>query len=566
MCFEYQPALSRLFARVYIQLLMNHHEGDPAFRVLSITCERQVPESVNLPIAAPVLLVQEETYIDAPLHTEERNKGALKTIFHAPTVLENRSFYIDFEDGDRRNPVNFSPARRWAMTINACAFTGVVAAAVSSYNMGFSSMTRDLDCTLFQATLGFSMYILGFALVPLVTSSFSEEFGRLPFYIVSSFMVVLTEVMTALAPNIQTVIVARAIGGCFGSTATTLVAGTIADIWLPHQRGLPMSFYTLAALSSAGLGPMVAGWIEANPSLQWRWIQWIQAIATGACSISMLLVLKETRSTVILAHMARRVRKDTGDGRYRARSEADKPPLRSMIVTSCTRPLILLITEPIVQGFSLWIGFIWGVLYFLLDSISSEFENIYGFGVGETGSVFVTITIGSVLGYLANVYGEGLYKKYVHRKGQEARLYMACVASVIFPIGMFIFAWTARADILWIVPMIGLTLFTTSAFVIYQAVFIYLADCYGPYASSALAGQSLFRNILSTVFPLLTSRMNNHLTYKWAGTVFALIAAIMIPIPFIFFFYGPRIRECSPVSQKIQKIDAEQNNPDLEKS
>jgi MFS family permease len=59
-------------------------------------------------------------------------------------------------------------------------------------------MIGDLDCTLFQATLGFGVYTLGFAFAPLVTSSFSEEFGRFPFYIVSSFMFVLSEVMIAL--------------------------------------------------------------------------------------------------------------------------------------------------------------------------------------------------------------------------------------------------------------------------------------------------------------------------------------------------------------------------------
>jgi len=42
------------------------------------------------------------------------------------------------------------------------------------------------------------MYALGIGLAPLVTSSFSEEFGRSPFYIVSSLMFMLTEVMVAL--------------------------------------------------------------------------------------------------------------------------------------------------------------------------------------------------------------------------------------------------------------------------------------------------------------------------------------------------------------------------------
>ena len=39
-----------------------------------------------------------------------------------------------------------------------------------------------------------------------------------------------------------------------------------------------MSLYALVIVSSVGLGPTVAGWIEANPSLGWRWIQWIHVM------------------------------------------------------------------------------------------------------------------------------------------------------------------------------------------------------------------------------------------------------------------------------------------------
>ncbi|KAG0703948.1 MFS general substrate transporter [Suillus ampliporus] len=545
---------------------MAHHEGDPAFHVPATKCKHQVAEPTNPPIAAPASLAYDEVEVSAALQNEVRDEETLKTISHGSTVVEDGFFYVVFEDGDGRNPVNFSAARKWAITINACAFTGIVAAASSSFTMGYSSMITDLDCTLFQASVGLGTYALGFAVAPLVTSSFSEEFGRFRFYIVSSFMFMLTELMVALAPNIQTVIVARFLGGCFGSTGATLVAGTIADIWLPHQRGFPMSLYALAVIASAGLGPLVAGWIEANPSLEWRWIQWIHAIVSGVYSISVFIFMRETRSTVILTSLAHQMRKDTGDSRYHARSEENKPSLTSMIAISCARPLRLLFTEPTVQSFSLWIGFVWGVLFFLIDSISGEFQSIYGFSVGETGSVFTTITIGSLLGCLANVYQERLYKKYAHRKGQEARLYIACVASITLPTGMLIFAWTAREDIPWIVPLIGLTLFMASAFVIYQVVFVYLADCYGPYASSALAGQSLCRNLLATVFPLFTTRLFDLLTYKWSNTLFALIAAMMIPIPYILFFYGSRIRRRSIVSQKILAIEEEQKTVDLEKS
>ena len=59
-------------------------------------------------------------------------------------------------------------------------------------------MIRDLHCTEFQATIGLSVYPLGFGLIPLVTASFSEEFGRQPLYIGSGIGFLLMFPMVAL--------------------------------------------------------------------------------------------------------------------------------------------------------------------------------------------------------------------------------------------------------------------------------------------------------------------------------------------------------------------------------
>lgn len=42
------------------------------------------------------------------------------------------------------------------------------------------------------------------------------------------------------------------------------------------RRGLPMALFSAAAVGGTGVGPIFAGWIEMNPRLDWRWIQWVQ--------------------------------------------------------------------------------------------------------------------------------------------------------------------------------------------------------------------------------------------------------------------------------------------------
>ena len=74
----------------------------------------------------------------------------------------------------------------------------ITAVVVAVYCLGYASMIRDLHCTMFQATIGLSVFTLGFGVVPLVTSSFSEEFGRLPLYIVSGIGFFLMFPMIAL--------------------------------------------------------------------------------------------------------------------------------------------------------------------------------------------------------------------------------------------------------------------------------------------------------------------------------------------------------------------------------
>ncbi|TBU30598.1 MFS general substrate transporter [Dichomitus squalens] len=463
----------------------------------------------------------------------------------------NEIIYVDFEEGDPRDPANFTYARKWAITVTASFFSIITASSSGAYALGFPSMDRDLDATRFQATVGLSTYTLGFAVLPLVTTSFSEEFGRQPLYVVSAIGCLLMHLMAALAQNIQTVIVARFLAGAFGSTSSAMVGGSIADIWAPHERGLPMSIFAVMVLSGPGIGCIAAGWIEQNPHLEWRWIQWLHVIWLGVLIVAMPVFMKETRSAVLLTRLAKKLRKETGHPHYRAHVEDERASLRTLIYISCTRPIYLLFTEPVVASFSLWVGFAWGILYVLIESIGPAFQRIHHFNTGQTGTVFVAMIVGCFAGEAIQLYQEKLYAKYYPTKGPEARLFSSMLAALLFPAGMFIYAWTTFPSVPWIGMVMGIFVIMMSLFIIYLAVFTYLADCYGIFASSALAGQSLSRNIMGTIFPLFTQQLYDRLTYHWGTSLFGLIAAVMIPIPFVLYWKGSTIRAHSRFASQV---------------
>jgi hypothetical protein len=83
------------------------------------------------------------------------------------------------------------------------------------------------------------------------------------------------------------------------------------------------------------------------------------------------------------------------------------------------------------------------------------------------------------------------------------------------------------------------------------ACFNYLADSYTLYASSALAGQSLVRNLIGGAFPIFANVMYENLNPNWASTLFGCIGALLGAVPFVAFFYGPKIRSRSKFSRLL---------------
>ncbi|KAJ7065421.1 major facilitator superfamily domain-containing protein [Mycena amicta] len=468
--------------------------------------------------------------------------------------MHGTEFWIDFTEDDPERPVNLPSFTKWRILSGPLFLQVVVASTASGYALGFPSMMRDTHCTQFQATLGLGIFCLGFAVIPLFTSPLSEMRGRKPLYLASATGCILAHLMGSLARNGPTIIVARLLQGAFGG-GTTVIGGSIADLWHPQDRGLPMSIFTVTALASNGFGPLFSGWVEQNPRLEWRWIQYIHMILSALCGILLLITMQETRSSVLLARRAEKIRKETGDMRYVACGE--ERSLRTMIYISCTRPLYLLVKEPVVASFSIWISFVWGVYYILLASIPSILRNIHHFKSGLVGTTYLALIFGVVLGFLTSLLQDKFYRKRFAKSGPEARLYFACASATVFPLGMGIFALACNTSPVmpWIVMAIGIAICVWAVFGIYVSIYAYLTDCYGPYASSALAAQSLLRNTAATIFPLFVQHMFNVLSYLRANAIFAAISVALVPIPYVLLFYGRRIRAKSRFSKAVMGPD-----------
>lgn len=129
-----------------------------------------------------------------------------------------------------------------------------------------------------------------------------------------------------------------------------------------------MSLFGFTSVAGIALGPFVGSVIlQIQRNDPWRWIFYIQIIYNAALIPVFWFILKETRHDVILARRAAKLRKLTGRQIY-AQSEIDRPSIMKMISISFYRPIKMLVTEPVVTFFTLWVSFAWGKFLRLLGT------------------------------------------------------------------------------------------------------------------------------------------------------------------------------------------------------
>ena len=78
----------------------------------------------------------------------------------------------------------------------------------------------------------------------------------------------------------------------------------------------------------------------------------------------------------------------------------------------------------------------------------------------------------------------------------------------------------------------------------------YIVDSYSNFAASAIAAKTLMRSEIGAMVPLYVTQMFHNMGFQYAGLLLALISVAIMPIPFVFFIYGERIRQKSKLATK----------------
>ena len=258
-----------------------------------------------------------------------------------------------------------------------------------------------------------------------------------------------------------------------------------------------------------------------------------------------ILILDESFSPVLLVSKARKLRIETGNWALHAKHEEWDISLRELGNKYLIRPFQLLFT-PICFLVSLYACFVYGILYATLAAFPVVFEENRGWNQVVGALPFLALLLGICIGAVANILNQKFYIKRFHAAGDhpvpEARLPPMMYGSVSFCAGLFIFGWTADPSIHWIAPCIGAVLVGLGFFTIFQAALNYLIDTFQRYAASAVAATTFLRSALAGAFPLFIGPLLHNIGVPWGISIFAFFSIVLIPIPYLFYIYGRRIR------------------------
>ncbi|KAJ1331730.1 MFS transporter DHA1 family multidrug resistance protein [Microdochium nivale] len=455
------------------------------------------------------------------------------------------------------NPKSWPFARKWIVVFVASMFT--LMAPLSSTIIAPALTTIGHDFTIDDSVTRFltlSIFILGFAVGPLLWGPASEIYGRVLVLQLTNGVFLAFNLGCGLSQNKVQLIVFRFFSGLTGSAALAIGGGIMGDLFSAEERGRAMSVYSLAPLLGPAIGPICGGFIVQYA--QWRWSFYATTIFDALVQCAGLFLLRETYAPVLLSWKRAKLVKQTGNDALHTPFErtGDQRSAATIIQTAATRPFRMLATQVIVQFMALYLMYLYGVIYIMLTSFPGLWSGPEPVGYGMSVSIGGLNYISLGLGFWASAQvcapaQDRIYAAMKRRNGgvgePEFRVLMMGPGAVLTPIGLLIYGWTAEYKTHWIGPNIGAFVFGFGAVIGFNCVQTYLVDVYTRYAASAVGATTVLRGLAGFAFPLFTPLMYERLGIGWSNTVLALAAVVIgWPGPVFLWFYGKRLRQKSP--------------------
>ena len=183
---------------------------------------------------------------------------------------------------------------RWVLAA-AILGSGITFIDGTVVNVALPVLQKELGASVGGAQWIVESYALMLAALILVGGSLGDRLGRRRIFSMGVLLFGIASVGCGLAPGLGTLIAARTVQGV---GAALLVPGSLALIsanFAKERRGRAIGTWSGFTSISAGIGPVLGGWLVANYS--WRWIFFINVPLAAAVLLISWFRVPESRDT-----------------------------------------------------------------------------------------------------------------------------------------------------------------------------------------------------------------------------------------------------------------------------
>lgn len=128
----------------------------------------------------------------------------------------------------------------------------------------------------------------------------------------------------------------------------------------------------------------------------------------------------------------------------------------------------------------------------------------------------------------------------------EYRLPLVLPFSLLIPIGLFTYGWSAERQVHWVVPNIGTCIFAIGLIVCFNCAQAYVVDTYTTYAASATGAAAFVRTMAGFSFPLFAPKMYDALGVGWGNSLLGFVSLFLgFVAPVVLWRFGGWLRSKS---------------------
>jgi EmrB/QacA subfamily drug resistance transporter len=136
-----------------------------------------------------------------------------------------------------------------------------------------TTLRADLGASVQQLEWVVNAYNLTFAVLLITAAALGDRFGRRRLFAAGLLLFAAASAACALAPNVETLIGARAVQGAGAALLMPLGLALLSEAFPPERRGAAIGIFSAITGLAVAAGPLVGGAVVEG--LSWHWIFWL---------------------------------------------------------------------------------------------------------------------------------------------------------------------------------------------------------------------------------------------------------------------------------------------------